>query len=67
MHRAQKKHVFLLKTKEKSKSQKKIPKKKVYLELLHQILGKSSTRSLLAGDTGNVCQYIDLRVYSDYL
>ena len=48
-HRVQRKHKTLLKTKEKSKSKKEIPKKKVTLELLHQILGHRSTRSQLDG------------------
>ena len=36
---AQRKHSFLVKTKENSKWKKQITKNKVYLELLHQILG----------------------------
>ena len=35
------------------------------MELLHQILGHRYTRSLLAGDTTNVWQYIELRIYPD--
>ena len=65
LHREQIKHAFLVKTKEKSKPQKKIPKKKVFLELLHQRLGHRSTRSLLAGDTTNIWQYIQHRVDTD--
>ena len=64
-HSIQTKHSCLVKTKVNSKSQKQIPKKKVYLELLHQILWHGSTRSLLAGDTENVWQDIDLRVDTD--
>ena len=61
-HSAQRKHAFLGEMKEKSKSQKKIPKKKTPLEILHQILGHRSTRSIVAGDTTNVWQDIELRV-----
>ena len=50
-HSAQRKRAFLVKTKEKSKSQKQITKNKVPLELLHQRLGHISTRSLMAGYT----------------
>ena len=64
-HSAQQKPAFLVKTKEKSTLQRKIPKKKVYLGLLHQRLGHRSTRSLLAGDTANIWQDIELRVYPD--
>ena len=48
--------------KEKSKSQKQIPKNKVPLELLHQRLGHRSTKSLLDGDTEFFWQDIELRV-----
>ena len=44
LHSSQQKHAFLVKKKENSKSQKKIPKKKVSLELLHQRLGHRSAR-----------------------
>ena len=67
LHSTQRKHAFLVKTKEKSKSQKQIPKKKFSLELLHQRLGHISTRSLLSGDTANVWQDNDLRVDPDPL
>ena len=50
--------------KEKSKSEKQIPKKKFCLEILHQRLGHRSTRSLLAVYTANVWQDIELRIYS---
>ena len=46
----------------KVKITKKIPKKIVSLEFLHQRLGHRFTRSLLAGDTENVWQDIDIRV-----
>ena len=51
--------------KEKSKPQKQIPKKKVFLELLHQRLGHRSKISLLAGDTEMFWQDIDIRVNND--
>ena len=35
------------------------------MELLHQILGHRSTRSLLARYTTNIWKYIDIRVYPD--
>ena len=58
---------FLFVKKEKSKPQKQIPKNKVSLEILHQRLGHRSKRSLLARDTENVWQYIDLKVDPDPL
>ena len=33
--------------------------------MLHQRLGHRSTRSLLAGDTANVWEYVELRIYPD--
>ena len=39
--------------------------KKIALELLHQRLGHRSTRSLLAGDTSNVWEYIELIIDPD--
>ena len=53
-HRTQRKHTFMVKTKENTKPQKKTPKRKISLEILNQRLGHRSTRSLLAGDTENV-------------
>ena len=45
--------------------QKTIPaRKKISLELLHQRLGHISTRSLLAGDTANVWEDVELRIDS---
>ena len=45
---------------------KKLPaRKKIDLELLHQRLVHRSTRSFLAGDTANVWEDIELRIYSD--
>ena len=66
-HSAHRKHAFLVKMKEKSKSKNQVPNKKVYLELLHQILVHRSTRSLMAGYNVNVWQYIELRVDTDPL
>ena len=48
-HIAQRKHAFLGKTKEISKSNKVAPRKKVVLELLHHRLEHIYTRSLMAG------------------
>ena len=59
------KHAYWVKTKENSISQNQIPLKKVSLELFHQILGLISKRLLLAGDTANVWQDIELRVDPD--
>ena len=53
---------FWEKMKEMSKKKKLPARNKIALELLHQILGHRSTRSLLAGDTANVCEYIELRI-----
>ena len=53
-HSAQRKHAFLGKMMEKSKKNKLPARKKIALELLHQILVHRSTISLLAGDTANV-------------
>ena len=49
---------------ENSRKKKKIPaENKIYLELLHQRLRHRSTRSLLAGDTENVWEDVELRIY----
>ena len=64
-HRVQRKHTVLVKTKEKSKPQKRIPKKKISMKLLRQKLLYSSKRSLLDGDTVNVWKQIYLRVDLD--
>ena len=53
-HIAQRKHAFLGKIKEISKTKKLPSRKRIALELLHQRLGNISTRSLLDGDTANV-------------
>ena len=48
-----------------SKKNKLSARKKSALELLHRRLGHRSTRSLLAGDTANVWEDIELRIYPD--
>ena len=48
-----------------SKTKKLPDRKKIALELLHQRLGHRSTRSLLAGDTDNVWEGIELRIDPD--
>ena len=58
---AKKKYAFAGKIMKKLK--KKLPEiNKIALELLHQRLGHISTRSLLAGDTANVWEYVELRI-----
>ena len=61
-HSAQRKHAFLGEIKEMSKTKKLPSRKKVTLELLHQILGHRYTRSLMAGDTDNVWEDIELKI-----
>ena len=46
-------------------SKKNPARKKFALELLHQRLGHRSTRSLIAGDTANVWEDVELRIYPD--
>ena len=55
-HSPVRKHAFMVKSMESSKkNSKRNPKrKKIALELMHQILGHRYTRSLMAGDTANV-------------
>ena len=48
-----------------SKKNKLPARKKIALELLHQRLGHRSTSSLLAGDTANVWEYIELKIDPD--
>ena len=48
-----------------SKKNKFPERKKISLELLHQRLGHRSTKSLLAGDTANVREDIELRIDPD--
>ena len=62
---AQRKHAFLGEIKEMSKTKKIPARKRIVLELLHQILGHRSTRSLLDGDTANVWEDIELRIDRD--
>ena len=64
-HCAQRKHTYLGEIKQMSKTKKLAPRKKVYLEFLHQILGHRSTRSLIVGDTDNFWEDIELRIYPD--
>ena len=51
--------------KEMSKINKLPARKKMALELLHQILDHRSTRSLLDGDADNVWEDIELIIYPD--
>ena len=62
-HSAVRKHAFSGKSMEKSK--KNLARKKIALELLHQRLGHRSTRSLIAGDTANVWEDVELRIDPD--
>ena len=62
-HSATRKHAFSGKNMEKSK--KNSARKKIALELLHQRLGHRSIRSLIAGDTANVWEDVELRIYQD--
>ena len=64
-HSAQREHAFLGKIKEISKKNILPARKKISLKLLHQILGHRSTRSLLAGDTANVWEDVELRIDPD--
>ena len=57
-HSALRKHAFSGKIMEKSKKNPAI--KKIALELLHQRLGHISTRSLIAGDTANAWEELEL-------
>ena len=64
-HSAPQKNAFLVKTTENEKSKKLIPKKRVYLELLHHRLGHRSTMSIMAGDLANIWQDFEFRVEPD--
>ena len=64
-HSAQRKHAFWGEIKEMSKTKKLPAKKKISLELLHQILGHRSTRSFLAGDNANVWEDIEIIIDPD--
>ena len=63
LHSAVRKHAFSGDKIEKSK--KNHAGKKISLEFLHQRLGHRSTRSLIAGDTANVWEDVELRIYPD--
>ena len=65
LHSAQRKHYFTEKIKNISKKNIFPAGKKISLELIHQILGHRSTRSLLAGDTANVWEDVELRIDPD--
>ena len=64
-HSVQRKHAFTEKIKNMSKKNIFPARKTIALELLHQILGQRSTRSLLAGDTDNLWEDAELRIYPD--
>ena len=64
-HSAQRKHAFTGEIMEKTKKNKLPARKKIALELLHQRLGHRSTISLLAGDTANVWEDVELRIDPD--
>ena len=66
-HSAARKHAFMVKSMESSKKNtKRNPKrKKISLELMHHRLGHRSTRSLMAGDTANVCEDAELKIDAD--
>ena len=56
---------FWGKSRKKSKTKKLPYGQKIALELLHQLLGHISTRSFVDGDTANVWEDIELRIYPD--
>ena len=62
-HSAVRKHAFSGNIMDVSK--KNPARKKIALELLHLILGHRSTRSLIAGDTTNVWEDVELRIDPD--
>ena len=62
-HSAQRKHAFTGKIKNMSKKNKFPARDKIALELLNHILGHRPTRSLLAGDTENVWEDVELIIY----
>ena len=64
-HRAHRKHGFLSKTKQESKSKTTTPQNIIPMELLYQRLGHGSRRYLPDGDNADVCQDIDIRVDPD--
>ena len=62
---AQKKHAFTGKTKNMSKKNKFPAGKKIALKFLHQRLGHIYARSLLAEDTANVWEDVELIIDPD--
>ena len=64
-HSAQRKHDFIGKIKNISKKNKFPSRKKIALELLHKRLGHISTRSLLAGNSANVWENLEIRIDPD--
>ena len=66
-HSSVRKHAFVVKSMEISKKNpiKNPKRKKIALELMHQRLGHRSTRSLIAGDTANVWEDVDLKIDPD--
>ena len=64
-HIAQGKHASAGKIKNMSKKNKFPARNKIALELPHQRLGHRSTRSLLAEDTENVWEDVELRIDPD--
>ena len=61
-HSAQRKHYFLEKIKEISKTNKLPSRNKIAIELLHQKLGHISIRSFMDGDTADVWEDIEFRI-----
>ena len=64
-HSAQRKYAFTGEIQDVSKKNKYPARKKIALEFLHQRLGHRSTRSLLARDTANVWEDVELRIDPD--
>ena len=64
-HSAKRKHSFWGEIKEMSNAKKLPSRKKISLELLHQIFGHRYTRSFLYGDTANIWGDIELRIDPD--
>ena len=64
-HGAKSRHAFLGEIKEISKTKKLPSRRKIDFEFLHQKSNKISTRSLLAGDTADVWEDIELGIDPD--
>ena len=62
-HSALIKHAFSGKIKDVSK--KNLARKQIALKLLHQRLGHRSTRLFLAGDTANVWEDVELKIFPE--